>query len=178
MPKDYLSGKQFNKEITELLTRVITNAPFIIDAAASEIAELAIECIKENIELGNNMAEHSEHTPELTQNLSGKARGVGSILEETGELKNSVYVVDKLLSRDGVYIVIGSDLPYAAYHEEGLLNKVKIPGVKGAKSIPARPFIRPGMEKAVKKAFRYGLESRIRKAFKAALSKKSWKKFF
>lgn len=176
MAKDYLTGREFNKTISNLLDRVIASAPFIAEAAASEIAELAIEYAKENIETGRNMAAHSKYTPDLTEKLSGGTRNTNSVLEETGELKESIYVVEKLLSSDGIYIVIGSNLEYAAYHEEGFTSI--IPRINKSKTVPARPFMRPAVERAVKSSLRYGLESRIRKAFTAAMSKKSWKKFF
>lgn len=176
MAKDYLSGREFNKTISGLLDRVIASAPFIAEAAANEIAELAVEYAKENIETGRNMADHSEYTADLTEKLSGGARATNNVLDETGELKESIYVVEKLLSNDGVYIVIGSNLDYAAYHEEGF--SARIPRLNQRKPVPARPFMRPAVERAIKSSLRYGLESRIRKAFTAALSKKSWKKFF
>jgi len=176
MAKDYLGAKEFSKSISGLFDRVISKMPLIAEAAASEIAELSVEYAKENIESGNGMAGHSQHTPDLTEKLSGGSRQTGTVLEETGALKDSIYVVEKLISSDGVYIVLGSNLEYAALHEEGFT--AIIPRINKDKRVPARPFMRPAIEKAIKHSLRYGLESRIKKAMSAAMSKRSWKKFF
>lgn len=174
---EYLGAKQFNKRAMELFQRMERTLPEVAEMAASDIAKKAVEYAKENIEYGRNMQGHSEFTPELTSKLSDGSRNTGDILKESGMLQDSIYVVDKLFSADSVVIVIGSYMPYAAYHEEGL-NNLKIPGINGDRKIPARPFMKPAVERAINEAFRYGLESRIRKALDASAKRKSWKKFF
>lgn len=174
---EYLGSKQFNKKAKELFQRMERTLPELADIIASDIAEKAVEYAKENIEYARNMQEHSEFTPDLTKKLSKGERETGSILNETGALQESIHVVDKIFSADYVVIMIASSVPYAAYHEEGF-DGIKIPGIEGDRKIPARPFMRPAVVRAINEAFRYGLESRVRKALDASARKRSWKKFF
>jgi phage gpG-like protein len=177
MQSGYSGSKEFNKKMRELMERVERAIPDLADMIGSEIGKAAVEYAKENIELGRDMADHSEHTPELTEKLSRGTRQTQSVLEESGRLKESIFLVDRIVTIDGVIIVLGSNVPYAAIHEEGF-SGVVIPNIKKLKSIPARPFMKPGIERAIREAFRYGLEDRVRKSLSAAASKRNWKKFF
>lgn len=172
---EYLGAKEFNKRTQELMRDIERSLPEVAELAANEIGEKAIEYAKENIDNSRNMQEHSEFTAELTEKLRGGQ--TGGILNESGMLRDSIYLVDKLFSSDSVIIVIGSYMPYAGYHEEGFTTR--IPGPGGLeKDVPARPFMKPAVERAIKEAFRSGMESRIRKALDAKIRKRSWKKFF
>jgi phage gpG-like protein len=171
---EYLGAKEFNKRLRELMARVENSLPELGEIVASEISQKAVQNAKNNIERGTNMEGHSEFTPELTEKLRGG--GTENILDESGMLKDSIYVVDKLFNRDSIIVVIGSYMPYAGYHEEGF--NAKIPGVKGTEAVPARPFLKPGVEKAIKDAFSFGLEARVRRALDAKVRGRSWKKFF
>ena len=171
---EYLGAKEFNKRLSELMDRVIRSIPEAGDLIAEEISQKAVKYAKSNIETGANMDGHSEHTESLTKNLRGEE--TKNVLNESGELKNSIHVVEKLFSRDSIIIVIGSDVEYASYHEEGFTTRIPISGKEY--KVSARPFLKPAVEKAIKNSFSFGLESRIRKALKAKASGKNWKKFF
>lgn len=171
---EYLGAKEFNKRARELFQRVENSLPEMMELVAEDIARKAVEYAKENIENEKNMDGHSEHTPQLTKNLRGG--DTGSVLQESGMLKDSIYVVDRLFSSDSVVVVIGSYMPYAGYHEEGFTSR--IPRTNAEVRVPARPFMRPAVERAIKEAFRYGLEERMKKALHAHVTKKNWKKFF
>lgn len=171
---EYLGAKEFNKKARDLFKRVENSLPEMLEIVADDIARKAVQYAKENIENQKNMEDHSEHTAKLTENLrNGETKNV---LDESGMLKNSIYVVDRLFSSDSVVVVIGSYMPYAGYHEEGF--STRIPRTNAIKNVPARPFMKPAVERAIKEAFRYGLEERIRKALHANITKKNWKKFF
>lgn len=175
------SARQFSKRITELLENVWGSASEIAKEAAEEIGELAVEYAVFNIETTNDMEAHSEHTPKLTENLSGGSRQTGNVLDETGELKNSIKLEDTIMLPDGIIIVLSSDVPYAEYHELGAPNST-IPSKDGgthSAPIPARPFMKPAIEKAIKKSFSSrNLESRIRKSLADYVKGRKWKKHF
>jgi phage gpG-like protein len=170
---EYLGAKEFSKRLRDLMDRVERTIPELGDMVAEEIAQKAVQNAKQIIENGTGMDGHSPDTPRLTENLRGGS--TQEVLDESGMLKDSIYVVDKLFFRTNVIIVIGSYMPYAQYHEEGFITKIS----KNTYSeVEPRPFLKPGLEKALRDAFRLGLESRIRRALKAKVSGKNWKKFF
>jgi len=175
------SSNQFNKRITELLERVWGSASEIAKEAAEEIGELAVEYAKFNIETNQDMEGHSEYTPKLTENLSGKARQTENVLDETGELKESVKLEETIMRVNGVTLVLSSDVPYAEYHELGAPNNT-VPSRGGgthSAPIPARPFMKPAILKAIKKSFSSrNLESRIRKSLADYVKGRKWKKHF
>lgn len=167
-----------NKRMTELMERVWGSASEIAREAAEEIGELAVEYARENIETTQNMEGHSEHTPSLTEKLSGGERQTENLLDETGEMKDSIRVEDAIFAPYGIIVELSVDVPYAEYHEMGA-NNITIPNQAGTFSIPARPFLKPAIIKAIKKSFASrNLESRIRKSLAAYVKKRKWRKHF
>jgi phage gpG-like protein len=167
-----------NKRISELMERVWGSAQEIAREAAEEIGELSVEYAKQNIETTQNMDGHSEHTPKLTENLSGGERSTGNLLDETGEMKNSIRLEDAIFTPYGIIVELSVDVPYAEYHEMGADN-ITIPNQSGTFSIPARPFLTPAMVKAIRKSFsNRNLESRIRKSLADYVKKRKWRKHF
>ncbi len=102
---------------------IVDDVTRAIDALPARVATCAVNFSKQRF------VEQNWHdtTPEPWKPRSGKRRGGekrqnGAILVDSGRLKRSIRVI----SADANRVIIGTDVPYAEIHNEGLDGQVNV----------------------------------------------------
>lgn len=102
---------------------IVDDVTRAIDALPARVATCAVNFSKQRFVDQN----WHDTTPEPWKPRSGKRRGgvkrqSGAILVDSGRLKRSIRVI----SADSNRVVIGTDVPYAEMHNEGLDGEVNV----------------------------------------------------
>ena len=102
---------------------IVDDVTRAIDALPARVATCAVNFSKQRFVDQN----WHDTTPEPWKPRSGKRRGgvkrqSGAILVDSGRLKRSIRVI----SADSNRVVIGTDVPYAEIHNEGLDGEVNV----------------------------------------------------
>lgn len=185
-------GLEKMRQVVELLNDGL-NDPEFEKYIGLVIARMAVKRIKRYIREGGKPTEPlSDVTSELTKNLRNRRRGGARPLNDTRDLYNSIKVISFNVSGNRFNVDVGiTDPEVAKYaylqeyggHPNGAVYSYK-KNEKGEyeKSlsgyVPARPFLRPGMNDAMYEAFDGKISRIINKAVKAMADGKNWRKVF
>lgn len=185
-------GMQKMRDVVEMLNDGL-NDPEFEKYIALFIARMAVKRIRRYIREGGKPTEPlAEATPELTQNLRNRKRGKARPLNDTRALYNSIRIISFNVSRGRFNVDVGitdPDVVEYAYLQEygGQPNGAVFSYKKNEKGeftksltgyVPARPFLRPGMQDAMYEAFDGKVQRILDRAIKAMADGKNWRKVF
>lgn len=159
----------------------ITKDPEFLRYIAHEIGRVAVRLAKENIKNADQKYEaHSEWTESMTQKFSKGARETKNLLDETGEMHDSIKIISSTVSYGRVIVDVGIKDPDRAKIAEILeYGAVFISNNGTLITIPKRPFLQPAVREAIDVAFsETNLPQMIDLAIQAKMAGKDWKKYF